>query len=191
VVGVADVVGVAVAVGVDVQVGVAVADDVGVPLVVAAGCVPWLNPVGRDVAVGWLAAVLGAVAVAVGVGGLVVSPARDAVGLTFGEPCEPDSSKTATTAMTTAAAAAVIGQRHRRSADGGRLGGPPPRPLAAPAPPKPPVPPGTSRPAAVNGPDATRDVAARSGPRLRSTRVAETESAAAGAGATGSSVVGS
>jgi hypothetical protein len=50
------------------------------------------------------------------------------------------------------------------------------------------VPPGKSCPAAVNGPDTgTSDV---SGKRLRSTRVAETGSAAAGAGTTGPRAVG-
>ena len=123
-------------------------------------------------------------AVAVGVaGGLVVSPASDAVGLTLGAPpCEPDTSRTATTAMMTAAAAAVIGQRHRRQPDARRAGG------------MPPVPPGTDGVAALNGPDAgTSDVASipgAPGARLRSARVAATESAA-DAGTTGSSVVGS
>jgi hypothetical protein len=180
-VGVGDEVGVAVAVGVGVQVGVV--DDVGVLFAVAAGCVPWLNPVGWDagVAVGFFAGVFEALVVAVGVaGGFVVSPARDAVGVTFGEPCELDSTRTATTAMMTAAAAPVIGQRHRLSRDRLLPGGIPP------------VPPPMFSPAAVNGPDTgTRDVSGSSGPGLRSTRVAETESAAADTGMTGSSVVGS
>ena len=80
-------------------------------------------------AVGCFAGAVEELAVAVGVaGGFVVSPASDAVGLTFAAPCECDTSRTATTAMMTAAAAAAAGQRHRRSVDGG-LGpaGPPGR----------------------------------------------------------------
>ena len=189
-VGVGDVVGVAVAVGVgvgvEVEVGVEVAVDVGVLPVVAVGCVPWVNPVGWDVGVAvgffFFAGAFDAVAVAVGVaGGFVVSPARDAVGVTFGEPCELDSIRTATTAMMTAAAAAASGQRHRLSRDRLLPGGMPPVP-----------PPPMFSPAAVNGPDTgTRDVSGSSGPGPRSTRVAETESAAADTGMTGSSVVGS
>lgn len=182
-VGVGDEVGVAVAVGVGVQVGVV--DDVGVLFAVAAGWLPWLNPVGWDagVAVGFFfAGVFEALVAPVGVaGGFVVSPARDAVGVTFGEPCELDSIRTATTAMMTAAAAAASGQRHRLSRDRLLPGGMPPVP-----------PPPMFSPAAVNGPDTgTRDVSGSSGPGPRSTRVAETESAAADTGMTGSSVVGS
>jgi hypothetical protein len=187
---VGELVGVAVAdvVGVGVQVG----EDVGLLVAVAEGWVAGALPPDWEVGVSvGLAGVFEALVVAVGVaGGFVVSPARDAVGLTFGEPCEPDSSRTATTAMMTAAAAAVIGQRHRRQPDVRLAGGMPPVP-----PGMPPVPPGRGGVARLNGPDAgTSDVASIPGvpgPRLRSTRVAEAPPTAADAPMTGSSVVGS
>jgi hypothetical protein len=177
-------VGEAVHVGDVVGVGVQVAEYVGLP--VAECCVTGAFPLDWDagVAVGFFAGVFEEPAVAVGVaGGFVVSPASDVVGLTLGAPCGRDTSRTATTAMMTAAATAVTGQRHRPSGDGrlpGGNGG------------MPPAPPGRPGPAALNGPDAgTRDVSGSSGPRLRSTRVPETESAAPDARTTGSSVVGS
>ena len=188
VVGVAEAVGDRVALCDCVAVGVEVGVDDVLWVAVGAACVLGVLAADADAGVVgfFFAGVFDAVAVAgaVGVaGGFVVSPARDAVGVTFEEPCEFDSSRTATTTMMTAAAAAVIAQRHRRSADGGRPGG-----MA----PVPPMPPATSCPLAVNGPDAaTRDVAGSSGPTLRSTLVAEADSAAADAGMTGSSVVGS
>ena len=125
-----------------VGVGVEVGDDVGVLVAVAAGCVTGANPLDWDVGVAvgvFFAGVFEALAVAVGVaGGFVVSPARDAVGLTLGVPCE-------------------LGQeqdRHHRDDDrrGGRRDRPAPppparRPLAgrhaAGAAGMPPVPPGT------------------------------------------------
>ena len=135
------------------------------------------------VAVGFFAGAFEELAVAVGDAGFVVSPASDVVGLALAAPCECDTSRTATTAMMTAAATAVIGQRHRLSGDGRLPGGDGGMP---------PAPPGRPGPAALNGPDAgTRDVSGSSGPRLRSARVAETESAAPDARTTGSSVVGS
>lgn len=176
---VADAVAVGVAVGVRdvVGVGVKAGEDEVIPLAVAEGCVPWVNPADWDV-VGFFAGVFPGVPVAVGVAGRVVSPARDAVGLppTLDPPPECDVSRRATTATMTAAAAAVIGQRHRRSGDRRPPGG------------MPPVPPGMSRPA-VNGPDAgTRDV---SGRRPRSSLVAETGAAAAGGGMDGARTVAS
>jgi hypothetical protein len=184
---VGELVGVAVAdvVGVGVQVG----EDVGLLVAVAEGWVTGALPPDWEVGVSvGFAGVFEALVVAVGVaGGFVVSPARDAVGLTFGEPCEPESSRTATTAMMTAAAAAAIGQRHRRQPDARLPGGMPPVP-----PGMPPVPPGRGGVARLNGPDAgTSDVASIPGPRLRSTRVAGAPPAAAAAPMTGSSVVGS
>jgi hypothetical protein len=165
-------VGVAVVVRDVVGVGVQVGEDDAVLLAVAVGCVPRVAD--WDV-VGFFAGVL----VAVGVpGGRVVSPARDAAGLTppLDAPPECDVSTTATTATMTTAAAAVISQRHRRSGDRRLPGG------------MPPVPPGMSRPA-VKGPDAgTKDV---SGRRLRSSLVAEADSAAADGGMDGARTVGS
>jgi hypothetical protein len=188
---VGELVGVALVVGDVVGVGVEVGEDVGLLVAVAEGWVTGAFPPDWDVdvgvGVGFLAGVFEEVAVAVGVaGGLVVSPASDAVGLTLGVPFEWDRSRTATTAMMTAAAAAVMGQRHRRQPDSRWPGGMPPVP-----PGMPPVPPGTGGVAALNGPDAgTSDVASIPGARLRSARVAPTESAA-DAGTTGSRVVGS
>lgn len=175
-------VGVGVAAWVGDEVAVAVGDDVAVLLAVAEGCVPWVNPVDWDAGavVGLFDGAFDNGPVAVGVaGGRVVSPARDAVGLTptLDPPPECDVSRTATTATTAAAAAAASSQGHRRNADGRRPGGGPP------------VPPGMSRPAAVNGPDTgTRDV---SGRRPCSTRVAEADSSAAAAGTTGAREVAS
>lgn len=185
-VGELDDVGVALVVGDDVGVGLEVGEEVALLVAVADGWVTGVFPAGwgAGVAVGFFAAAFEELAVAVGVdGGFVASPASDAVELTLGVPCEWDVSRIATTAMIAAAATAVTGQRHRRQPDGRRAGG---------RPPVPPVPPGTSRPDASNGPDTgTRDVSGSSGPRACSTRVAATGSAAADAGTTGSSVVGS
>jgi len=151
---------------------------VGAVVAGAAGWVTGVNAlaVGVGFFAGCLAGVFEALTVAVGVaGGFVVSPARDAVGLGLGPPCEPVRSRTATTAMMTAAAAAVSGQRHRRQPDGGWPGGTGGMPLV------PPATPGTVR-AALCGPDAgTMAVAGSSGPRARSSRVAAIESAAAAA----------
>lgn len=187
-VGELDDVGVALAVGDDVGVGVGfeVGEEVARLVAVADGWVTGVFTAGWDVgvAVGFFAGAFEELAVAVGVdGGCVLSPASEAVELTLGVPCEWDVSRIATTAMIAAAATAVTGQRHRRQPDGCLPGG---------MPPVPPVPPGTVRPAASNGPDTgTRDVSGRSEPRAGSTRVAATGSAAARAGTTGSSVVGS
>ena len=107
---VGEVVGLEVGELVDVGVALVVGDDVGVgfevgvevALVVADGWVTGVLTAGWDggVAVGFFAAALEVLAVAVGEdGGVVLSPASEAVELTLGVPREWEVSRIATTAM--------------------------------------------------------------------------------------------
>ena len=150
---------------------------------VAVGCVTGVFAAAGDVgvAVGCFAGVFEEVAVAVGpAGGFVVSPASDAVGFTFAVAVRVRHEQDGHHRDDDRRGGRGGGQRHRRSVDGGL-------PRGTPRPPGTVLPGGGPRGRAGRG-DQRRLF--HPGPRPPSTRVAATESAAPGAGTTGSSVVG-